>query len=265
MLKNNNKSWYSVIIAIFVIWFLLTLTSSILKLVLVELNDSRWVYNYLKTYYATKGAWELVMLKIKENWYGYYEKIDLDKSNPISNILNKDLEDNPLISYDINSKVEKYDWELKPLSYDVIPLFYLENASSWVIVNMDLSISDWDINDLSWNIITSNWWLSGVWWFTSLNEWFLKQLDSVWDFVIENKTIWAFLEENKINSNYLVILNSSDTSTIKYNLDWKWGFFTKPRTDIAVSSKLWSYKQNISIKYDNTDYLGMLKYSIYND
>lgn len=264
-MKNNNKSWYSVIIAILVIWFLLTLTSSILKLVLVELNDSKWVYTYLKTHYATAWAWELVMLKIKENWYGYYEKIDFNKSNPLSNILNTGSTKNPIISYDINSKVSKYDWELKPLSYDVLPLFYLENTSSWVVMDMILSTYEWDNDSLSWNIITSNWWLSWVWWFTSLNEWFLKQLDSGWDFVIENKSIWAFLNENNNSLNYLILFNSSDTSTIKYNLDWNWRFFSKPRTDIAVSSKLWSYKQNISIKYDNTDYLGMLKYSIYND
>ncbi len=264
MLKSN-KSWYSVVIALFVIGFLLTLTSSILKLVLVELNDSKEGYNYLKTYYATKGGGELVMLKIKENWYGYYDKVWFDKTNPISNILNQNWDKNPLISYDINSKVTKYDWELKPLSYDFLPLFYTEDTSSWVILDMVLSAYEWDINSLSWNIITSNWWLSWVWWFTSTNQWFLKQIDSVWDFVIENKTIWAFLDENKTNLNYLVLFNSSDISTIKYNLDWKWGFFTKPRTEIAVSSKIWSYKQNISIKYDNTDYIGMLKYSIYND
>lgn len=262
---NNNKSWYSVIIAIFVIGFLLTLTSWILKLVIVESNDNKWVYNYLKTYYATAGAWELVMLKIKENWYGYYEKINFDNGNPISNILNQNSDKNPILSYDINSKVSTYDWELAPLWYDVLPLFFLENTSSWVILDMDLTVSEWDIDNLSWNIITANWGLSGVQWFTSFTEWFLKQLDSAWDFIIENKTIWTFLEQNKTSLNYLVLFNSSDSSTIKYNLDGKWGFFTKPRTDIVVSSKLWSYKQNISIKYDNTDYLGMLKYSIYND
>lgn len=261
----NNKSWYSVIIAIFVIGFLLTLTASILKLVLVELNDSKGAYSYLQTYYATEWAWELVMLKIKENWYWYYEKVDLDKSNSISNILNQNSEKNPIISYDINSKVWKYDWELLPLSYDVIPLFFTEKYWSWVILDMVLSTYEWDINSLSWNIITTNGWLSWVWWFTSTNEWFLKQLDAVWDFVIENRTIWSFLDENRTNLNYLVLFNSSETSTIKYNLDWKGGFFTKPRTLISVSSKLWDYKQNISIKYDNTDYLGMLKYSIYND
>lgn len=262
---NNSKKWYSVIIAIFVIWFLLTLTGSILKLVLVELNDWRWIYNYLKTYYATQWAWELVMLKIKENWYWYYEKIAFDSSNPISSILNQWLDKNPIISYDINSKVNKYDWELKPLAYDVIPLFFTENTSSWVILDMVLWIYDWDLDSLSWNIITNNGWLSWIWWFTATDEWYLKQIDSAGDFIIEKKTIGTFLNDNKNNLNYLVLLNWSDTSIIKYNLDWKWWFFTKPRTEIAVSSKLWSYKQNISIKYDNTDYLGMLKYSIYND
>jgi hypothetical protein len=73
------------------------------------------------------------------------------------------------------------------------------------------------------------------------------------------------LETNKNNFNYLVLFNSSENNPISYKLNWEWGFFTKPRTDIIVSSKLGDYKQNISIKYDNTDYLGILKYSIYND
>ncbi len=261
---NGNKSWYSIIITIFVIWFLLTLTSSIFKLVLVETNDNRWVYNYLKSYYATMWAWELVMLKIKDKWYWYYEKVDLDKWNPISNILNHSSDKNPLISYDINSKVPSYKWELPPLSYDVIPLFYTDTTSSGVILDMELT-STWDLNDISWNIITSNWWLSWEWWFNWTTEWFLKQLDISWDFIISNKTILDFLEANKTNFNYLVLFNSSGNSPISYKLDWKWRFFTKPRTDISVSSKIWSYKQNISIKYDNTDYLGILKYSIYND
>lgn len=262
---DANKNWYSIIIAIFVIGFLLTLTTSILKLVLVEQNDNKGWYNYLKTYYATLWAWEYVMTKIKENWYGYYEKIGFDKDNVISNILNYENDKNPLISYDVNSKVSLYDWELNPLSYDIFPLFYTEKSSSWVVLDMVLSSIEWDINELAWNIITKDWWLSWEWWFNSSKEWFLKKLDSVWDFVIESKTIWTFLDENRNNFNYLVLFNSSDASTIKYKLDWKWWFFTKPRTEIAVSSKLWSYKQNISIKYDNTDYLGMLKYSIYND
>lgn len=266
-MQNNNKSWYSIIITIFVIWFLLTLTSSILKLVIVESNDNKWVYNYLKSYYATSGAWEFVMLKIKENWYWYYEKIDLDNTNPISNILNKDSQKdkNPIIAYDINSKVSKYDWELPPLSYDVIPLFYTETSSSGVLVDMKLTISDWNDTDLSWNIISNNWWLSWEWVFDWNKVWFLKQLDSFWDFTILDKTIIHFLQENNNNFNYLVLFNSSENTPISYKFDWKWGFFTKPRTDIVVSSKLGNYKQNISIKYDNTDYLGILKYSIYND
>ncbi|NDK08665.1 hypothetical protein EOM39_05505 [Candidatus Gracilibacteria bacterium] len=265
MLNNNNKSGYSIIIAIFVIGFLLALTSSILKLVIVELNDNRGVYNYLKTHYATMGAGEMVMMKIKDNGYGYYEKINFDKSNPISNILNIDGEKNPIISYDINSKVKEYDGSISPLSYDVIPLFYIENNGSGVLIDMDLSSTGSNLGDLSWNIISSNGGLSGEGGFTLNSEGYLKQLDQNSDFLIDTKSIGDFLSENNNNFNYLVLFNSSENTTINYNLDGKGGFFTKPRTEIAVSSKIGSYKQNISIKYDNTEYLGMLKYSIYND
>lgn len=262
---NRNKSGYSIIIAIFVIWFLLTLTAAILKLVVAELNDNRGVYNYLKTYYATSWAGEYVMLKIKENWYWYYDKVLFDKNNPISNILNYNDEKNPIISYDINSKVKQYSGNIWPLWYDVIPLFYIEDNWSWALLDMSLSSTGTNIWDLSWNIISKNWWLSWEWWFSLNSEWYLKQLDSNSEFIIETKTIWDFLNENKNDFNYLVLFNSSENSQIIYNLDWNWGFFTKPRTEISVSSKISNYKQNISIKYDNTEYLWMLKYSIYND
>ncbi|MFA5917534.1 MAG: hypothetical protein WC850_04875 [Candidatus Gracilibacteria bacterium] len=263
---NSNKSGYSIIITIFVIGFLLTLTSSILKMVLVESNDNKGVYNYLKSYYATTGAGELVMLKIKENGYGYYEKIDLDNGNPISNILNKDSQKdkNPIIAYDINSKVSNYAGELAPLSYDVIPLFYTDSTSSGVVLDMSLT-STGDLNDLSWNIITSDGGLSGAGGFNGTTEGFLKQLDTFGDFTMSDNTISNFLEANKNDFNYLVLFNSNENTSVSYKIDGKGSFFTKPRTDIIVSSKLGDYKQNISIKYDNTDYLGILKYSIYND
>lgn len=262
---SNNKSAYSIIIAIFVIWFLLALTSWILKLILVELNDSKGVYNYLKSYYATSWAWEFVMLKIKDNWYWYYDRVEFDKSDPISNILNYKNDKNPIISYDINSKVNKYEGDIAPLEYDVIPLFYIEDNWSWWLVDMTLSSTDQNIGDLSWNIVTNNWWLSWDWFFDKNTQWYLKQLDINSKFIIESKTIGTFLNENKNNFNYLVLFNSNDSNSIKYKIDWKWWFFSKPRTEIIVSSKIWWYKQNFSIKYDNTEYLGMLKYSIYND
>lgn len=265
-----NKNWYSTLVAIFIIGFLFVLTSSILKLVLVELNDNRWRDNYLKAFYWAEAAWEYAMLKIKENWYGYYDKLNLSKTDNKSTILSLETIYNwwndPLISYDINSKVSIYAWDLPALSYDVIPLFYTDDtvSHSWII-DIELSINSWDSNTLSWNIISSTWWLAWIWWFTSENIWIYKNLNELWNFIVEDKSIWSFLDETKNNFNYLVLFNSSESTVINYTLDWKTWFFSKPRTDITVSWKIGDYKQNLSIKYDNTDYLWMLKYAIFSE
>ncbi len=265
-----NKNWYSVITAIFIIWFLFVLTASILKLVLVELNDNRWRDNYLKAFYAAEASGEYAMLKIKENWYWYYSKMDLDKSDNESIILSLDNVykwwRDPLIWYDINSKVNKYTWDLPSISHDVIPLFYSDDTiSNSAITEMILTVNSWDAGSLSWNIVSATWWLSWVWWFSETDLWLYKALDWVWNFVMEDKKIKDFLVENSNNFNYLVLFNSGDSNVINYTLDWKWWFFSRPRTDIQVSGKIWDYKQNLSIKYDNTDYLGLLKYSVFSE
>lgn len=266
MLILENKRWYSIIIAIIIVWFLFAITWAVFKTVLVELNDNRWMYNYLKAFYGVEWAEELALLDIKENWYGYYRKIDMDKKDLISNILNSwTWNINPLIAYDIWSKVSFYSWDLLPLSYDVIPLFYKDEDGKYNTLHLENTVFNWDSGYLSWNIISSSWWLSSFWIFNDSTIWIYKTLDASNNFVVEDKTIWDFLQENKDNYNYLVIFNSSDSDTLDYTLSSKDWFFTKPRTDIIVSSKMWDYKQNISINYDNTDYLGIFKYSIYND
>lgn len=267
---KNNKNWYSIIAAIFIIWFLFVLTASILKLVLVELNDNRWRDNYLKAFYWAEAAGEYAMLKIKENWYGYYNKLNLDSSSKESTILSLDSNykwwRDPLVSYDINSKVPKYIWDLPPLSHDVVPLFYNDDSVSILsLLEMTMSVNSWDINNISWNIISATGWLAWNWWITSSSIWVYKLLNESGDFVVGDKSIWDFLDENKNNFSYLVLFNSSDTDVINYTLDWNWMFFTKPRTDILVTGKMWDYKQNLSIKYDNTDYLWMLKYAIFSE
>lgn len=269
-MQNNNKGWYSIIIAIFVVWFLLVLTTSILKLVLVELNDNRWRYNYLKAFYAAEWAWELAMLNIKEYWYWYYKKVDLASSNWESNMLSLDWNfkgaRDPLISYDLNSKVKIYTWNLPALSYDVIPLFFNEKSNSWRLLDFDLSVSLGNPSNIAWNIISASWWLAGTWLLNSFSIWTLKNLNASSDFEINtNENMQNFLNNNLWSFSYLVLFNSSDTVPIEYTLDWKGHYFSKPRTEISVTGKMLNYKQNFNIKYDNTDYLWILKYSIYSN
>nr|MDD3720020.1 hypothetical protein [Candidatus Gracilibacteria bacterium] len=266
---NNNKG-YSILIAIIIIGFLFVLTSAIFKLVLVELNDNRGRGDYLKAYYGAEGAGEYAMLKIKSNGYAYYNKLDIDKSKGESTMLSLDGTykggRDVLISYDINSKVKTYEGNLGLLSYDIIPLFYTDDTGSGGLVDMSLILTSGNPGDISWNIISASGGLSGVGGFSnSTTIGILKELDESLNFSVEEKSISWFLNQNKNNFNYLVLFNSSDTTPINYVLDGKGNFFTKPRTEISVSGKIGDYKQNLSIKYDNTEYLGILKYSIYSN
>lgn len=201
-MKKNNK-WYSIIIIIIIIGFLLALTWAIYKLVLVELNDNRWRYSYLKANYASKWAWELAMLMIKEKWYWYDQEIIFDKNNPISNILNfENNKNNPLISYNINSKISNYTWSIWSLWYDIIPLFYIDDSWSWQILDLELSVNDWNEDKLSWNLISKNSWLSWIWNFSWDSSWIIKELwQEDYDFIIGEKTLKNFLNENKLNYN----------------------------------------------------------------
>ncbi len=267
MLKNS-KNWYSIVVAIFIIGFLFVLTTSVLKLVLTEMNDNRGRSNYLKAFYAAEWAWELALLKLKENSYWYYEKLDLDKNSPLSTILKLDNNFNntkdPIISFDIWSKTKVYNWKLDPLSYDVIPLFYLYENWSWKVLDINLTSSSPSSWTLSWNIISKKSWLSWVWPFVTTDNGTYKTVDIDNNFVVLEKKVWDFLLENEENFTYLVFFNSSDNSTVEYNLNSS-NFFTKPRTEILVSSKVANYKQNFNIKYDNTEYLWILKYSIWSE
>jgi len=265
MLGYNNKFGYSIIVAIIVVGFLLTITWAVFKVVLVEMNDNRWMYNYLKSSYAVEWAWELAMLELKEKWYWYYRSFSLNKNDSFSNILNSTWTFNPLISYDIWTKTSFYTGELLPLSYDVIPLFYKDDKLTYWVSDITTALLSWDPNNFSWNIVSNNWWLSSVWVFDWNYAGTYKYLDASNNFVVDIKPVKSFLLDNSNGFNYLVIFNSSTSDTLKYTLDSKNDFFSKPRTDIVVSAKVWNYKQNISIKYDNTEYLWIYKYAIYDD
>ena len=69
------------------------------------------------------------------------------------------------------------------------------------------------------------------------------------------------------DSNYFVLFNSWNSGVIKYTVKSTnpLEFFSKPRTTIITSAQVWNYKQNLSVDFDNTDFLNILKYSIYSN
>jgi hypothetical protein len=166
-----------------------------------------------------------------------------------------------LISYYNNGKVNSYDWLLEPLHYDIIPLFYIDDTWEKKTNNVVMNINSWIPTDLSWNVVWNKDWISGIW--PNLNNWTRKTLTSGL-FTYVTSSIWNFLESS--STNYLVLFNSWRSSmeyTLKATSPQE--YFTKPRLDIYSTWEIWEYKQNLKTVVDNTEFLSILKYSIYSD
>lgn len=266
ILKNN--SWYSVIIILLIIWLLLFLWIWIFNLILNDLKDNRAMWDYIKAYAWAESASELALLQIKKNWYAYYDRIDHNLNNRSIVLANNPLDvnqfkssDDVFVSYDIWSKVDSYEWTLSPLWYDIIPLFYVDDTWEKKVTNIDFSIILWEDSDLAWNVIWKESWISWAW--TDMN-WVKKTLTSDW-LKYTKEDLNEFILDS--NTNYLVLLNSWNTSTIKYKIKSNNAseYFSKPKTSIISSAQVWNYKQNLNVDLNNTEYLNMLKYSIYSD
>lgn len=265
----NNKKWFSVLVSVLIIAFLMVLTVWTFNIVLRELNDSKWAFDYLKASAAAEAAGELALLKIKEKWYWYYDKIDLD-INDYSVVLSENPTDkskfvksrDPLIWYDLNSKVNSYDWNLGVWEFDIIPLFYIDKSWEYKAINLTLSVkSGSDSSKLTWNILWKDFWISWIWGFSSSTNWKWRFKNWLWEYVVEEKQIWNFLSNS--DSNYLILMNIDPNSNIEYNLSGD--YFTLPRTNILATWKVGKYKQNLSIFLDNTEYLWRSRYSIYSN
>ncbi len=271
---KKNKNWYSVLISLLIIWFLLLLVVWIFNLILKEYNDTKAIGDYYKAYYGAEAAQELALLQIKEIWYWIDSNIDFS-INDKSVILSNNPEDKSLFNkknevylwYDLDTKTNSYSGKLNSLEYDIIPLFYIESDSENEIKskNINFSIFSWNSNDIAWNIVSSDWiWISWTGDFSSITSVKLKNISS--SFITKNNTtVNNFL--TNYNTNYLILFNTSENNNLSYNIkslnDLE--YFTKPRTYIISMAKIWDYKQNILTYLNNTQYLNILKYSIHSN
>ena len=259
---QNKNSWYTILVTLMIIGFLIVLTTWVLSLVLREMNDNKWVWMYLQAHGWAEWAMELALLKIKKEWYWVYDKKDnLDYLETQKSKIQ--------ISYDLNSKTKEYSDTLEPFEQSVIPLFY----NSWsqfnnkkvneILLNITSYWSNIDNSQMAWNIISENW--DWIWWnneILSNSKWNWK--NNLWWFIGDININWNASEDflNKYNNNYLVIVNLDIENTLEYKLT-STKEFTKPISQINSSAIIWNYKQNLETRLDNTAFLSILKYSIY--
>ena len=259
MKKQNNNKAFSIIVAIFMIGFLIILTTWILNLVIREMKDNKWSENYQKAYAWAEWAMELWLLKIKTNSYSYDQ--DLEKTSSwaetlsFNNTFNKNKD--PKITYTMDIKTNNIiKWVIWTGSEStvIIPLFWQDENNDWSttrieLKNIKIHQEDWRgsnaDNNIIWNVIWKSWWNSWTWTFDEF----------------KNNT---FLEKNENKKSYLVLFNTNSTEKIEYDLLAKnWEYFSNPNWNITSSVTVGKYKQNISTNIDNTKFLKMLKYSLY--
>lgn len=265
-MKYTNTWWYSVILAILMVGFMLILTSWVFLLVLWENKDTKAMEYYLKSFAGAEWSIELALLKAKKYNYSYSEK--LSRETPLSKVLfrgngelynfNKDV----FISYDLDATdLEIKEKKLPSGKFDIIPLFYFDiHGNNKKVHQLKLE----GVNqEVVWNII---WETGGISWlgnFTNATEWNHKTISGN-EVSYSKKKVGDFLVSS--SNNYLILHNTSGNDG-GYNLSSliPGEFLTKETSYVVGTGEVWWYKQNLRVKIDNSQYLNLLKYSIFSN
>lgn len=252
---SSQKSWYAIISAILLVWFLLVLSAGSFHLVLQEMYDGRGKQNYLKAYAAAEAWLEEALLKVKQEGYGYYEKKDFSPDILWDAIKIAE------VAYEFLWKTQSYSGDLEAFGVDIIPLFWIDSDGGVHNLENTLHLATTD-SALAWNIVWKDVWVGGNGSFeSSMKQVDKKTLEDTGNFTLTQSNLDAFLglDEEK----YIFIVNTSDVS-LSYTLNSTWNnFFTLPRHDIISSGRAGNYVQNIRTQLDNTEFLWLLRYSIY--
>ena len=238
--SSKNPWWFTLLIILWVIWFLLVLLTGIFKVVTLELKDTRNLDYYLKSKWAAEGSQELALLKLKEEKFWYDGDVAYDPINPredeslilAGNPNDKDkYHENKDVSlgYSIDSKASSYVWILEQWDFEVIPLFIKEDGQDKkATMRPNVSILDTEAtddgtlgaviskNDFIWNIIWEiDWepvWISGKSVFNADTEVKIKKLagwGAVW-------CDWQFCQESSFTINDISVADFLDQSTDSY-------------------------------------------------
>ncbi len=248
---HHNNGGYSIIAAIMLVGFLLVLCSGILKAVLLEMQDNKWRQEYLKASAWALWALELSLLEIKEYGYGFdgYQE-------DISTLW--ETRKTALMHYDFESRVKEYKGELEPYETTFIPLFWIDEWGIYSLSWDDISLS---VNDeVAWNIIGNNTGMSGRWPFSSLSQTYVTWIDGTKSFI----SVKDFLASN--SQSYLQLYNTNSVSqeevTLKIDTISN-EYFTLPSASIFAKWTIGNHHQNLIAEVDNTNFLQILRYSIF--
>lgn len=256
--KLKNKKWYSIIVIIIIIWFLIVLTSWVFRLIMNELSDNRTLWNYIKTYSWAETAQELSLFDIKNIWYWTIKNIiKSDMLNPFSNTA-KDVK----ISFYNDWRVNEYTWKIQAWQTDMLPLFYLdENGEEQKTREISIKVLNWNSEDISWNIVWEREWIS--WDGKDFSKWAYKTIKSNWSEAnfsyTNNKLVNEFLWNS--NQNYLILYNAW-LEIVEYEIKSSQSF-TKPELTIISSWEVPKYKTNIETKVNLSEMFNRSKYSIF--
>lgn len=298
--KIHNSKGFSVIIAILLTAFLVTLSSWILGIVLQESRNSRLVYNTISTYEWAEWAIELALLKVKnhEEWFADMVNINDEDYDLYKNTPNFNPKKDPSLEYEIKNYTFIYSWSIEPWEIDIIPMYYddwikvdstnpeTNSKLIWTWTSHIITTKNFKLDpgwDLVRNIIwTFNWntaWISWTWvdnlaiWTdiaTMKSEWYFKFLTGSLSIADTQEirydssySIKTFMYSTILQYPYLIIFNPSPSTPVKYTLtsiEW----FSLPKLSIIWTSRIGNFKQNIEFGEDKSKYLEMLKYSIIN-
>lgn len=253
MQKKHTRSTkaYSIIIAVMMVSFLLVLCSWVLQWVLSEMQDSRGRQEYLKASAAAEGALELGLFAVKQHGYGF------DQASVNIDALGRD-KNSATMEYSFRSKTQLIESELAPFDTVLIPLYWINDTGiqsiSWDFIQFIAS------QDLAWNIIGS----SGLWasWkgnFTHSTSSKIKNINGSYT----QQDLKTFLWLNP--GSYIQVYNSSTTSE-NFRLELAgWDYVTYPTVYILARWSIGRYHQNLDAKLNNTDFLRILRYSIFSN
>ncbi|MDD2487602.1 MAG: hypothetical protein PHS92_04510 [Candidatus Gracilibacteria bacterium] len=293
---KNNKSGFSVIVAILITAFLVILSSGVLFLVLKENSNTRIVYNTISSYAGAEGALEYGLLKIKNHKDGFEDNIVFTGSHPSylgsdhdSKLISSDTANivfgkDAMIEYEMDNFGKSYTGTIGSGSYAIIPLFgdsgsLMQIRSKNPNVETDIIDKTLHLNVSSslgvvWNIIGNDSVNGNTFGIAGSGSSFNDMSDGELKTEVNNAAttqaidfsggvvrIGNFL--NTYESNYLILYNQN-TSEVEYNINSTEGF-SYPEISIISTASIGDYKQNISFKQDKSEIFELLKYSFFNN